>query len=131
MRNEPPKKNTNRIARVNSLIEHNIGLIIRPYIENEKGIVTVKKVETSRDMRWAKVWISIVDGNTGTILDILRRNMYDIQGELNQHMETKIIPRLSFHLDTTGVYAQHIYDIFKKIEHEREQTPGENNDGQE
>jgi ribosome-binding factor A len=120
MRNELPKKNTNRIAKVNSLIEHNMGMLIRPYIENEKGIITIKKVETSRDMRWVKVWISIVDGNAGTVLDILRRNIYDIQGELNHHMETKIIPRISFHLDTTGVYAQHINDIFKKIEDERQ-----------
>jgi ribosome-binding factor A len=129
MRNELPKKNTNRIPKVNSLIEHNMGMIIRPYLENQKGIITIKKVETSRDMRWVKVWISIVDGNAGSVLDILRRNIYDIQGELNHHMATKIIPRISFHLDTTGVYAQHINDIFKKIEDERqgsdEQPAGE------
>ena len=119
MRTKVPKKNTNRMEKVNSLLEHMLAQIIVPYIKDEEGITSIQKVETSRDLKWAKVWITIVDGKDGKIMSALRDNIYDIQGEVNQRMETKIVPRISFHLDTTGRYAQHINEIFKQIENER------------
>jgi ribosome-binding factor A len=119
MKPKVPKKNTNRMEKVNSLLEHMLAQIIIPYIKDEEGVTSIQKVETSRDLKWAKVWITIVAGKDGKIMSLLRDNIYDIQGEVNQRMETKIVPRISFHLDTTGRYAQHINEIFKQIEDER------------
>ncbi len=115
-----PLKKTNRVEKVNSLIEHLLGTILIPYVREQKGIVTVRKVDTSKDMRWAKVWITIVNDDDHKILQTLKNNIYDIQGELNRQIEMKMIPRVSFHLDTTARYADHINKIFKKIEDERE-----------
>ncbi len=115
-----PQKRTNRIEKINSLIQRLLGEILLPYFQNSKSIVTVSKVETSRDLRWAKIWITIVNGNDEHILDLLKKNLYDIQGELNRHIEVKIVPRISFHLDTSARYAEHISNIFQKIEKERE-----------
>ncbi|MDE2312002.1 MAG: 30S ribosome-binding factor RbfA [Patescibacteria group bacterium] len=114
------KKDTNRIAKVNSLIRHELGVILLEFLQGQKGITTITKVETSKDMKWAKVWISILGGDDDKILKFLELNIYDIQGELNQHFHTKIIPRISFHLDTSPRYAQHIDELIKKI-HEEEQ----------
>ncbi|MEK7075902.1 MAG: 30S ribosome-binding factor RbfA [Patescibacteria group bacterium] len=118
----PPKKKTNRIEKINSLIQRLLGVILLPYFKNSKSIVTISKVQTSRDMRWAKIWITIVNGNDKHILELLKKNLYDIQGELNRHVETKIVPRISFHLDTSARYAEHISNIFHEIEKEREET---------
>lgn len=125
MRGAVPKRNPNRIEKVNSLIQHLMGSILLPYFKSgQLGIVTVSKVETSRDMRWAKIWISVVGGENGsndeTVLNTLQNNLYDIQGELNREMEVKIVPRISFHLDTSGRYAAKINELFKKIEQEHE-----------
>lgn len=119
-----PLKKTNRVEKVNSLIEHLLGSILIPYVREQKGIITVRKVETSRDMRWAKVWITIVNDDDDKILKTLKNNIYDIQGELNRQIEMKIVPRISFHLDTTARYAEHINEIFKKIEDERKHESG-------
>ena len=124
MRNNAPKKNTNRVEKVNSLMEHLLGPIILPYTQSLGGITTIKKVQASRDLRWAKVWITIVNGNDGTIRKTRKDNIHDIQGELYQQMEMKIIPRISFHLDTTARYAQHIDEIFKQIHEEQGDTRG-------
>jgi ribosome-binding factor A len=139
------KKDTNRIAKVNSLIEHELGPVLLEYTKELKGLVTITKVDTSRDMKWAKVWISIFNGNPhpshqgGTpspldasgrgengltsfddkILKFLAKNIYDIQGEVNKHFHTKIIPRISFHLDTGPRYAQHISELIEKIHEEK------------
>ena len=134
---KPVKKDTNRIAKVNSLIQHELGPILHEFLDWQRGLVTITKVDTSKDMKWAKVWISIFPGvlpknpskkdvlNTPEVMDIkildfLKKNIYDIQGEVNKHFATKIIPRISFHLDTTPRYAQHIEELVKKIHGEEE-----------
>ena len=123
MRSAAPKKNTNRIEKVNSLIQHLLGSILLPYFKSGSGLVTITKVETSRDMRWAKVWVSVVGAEDETVMNTLQKNVYDIQGELNREIEVKIVPRISFHLDTSGRHAAHISDIFKQIESEHQQGP--------
>ena len=113
-----PKKDTNRIARVDSLIQHELGPILHELLYGQRGLVTITKVETSRDMKWAKIWISIFGGDDEKILAFLAKNIFDIQGALNKHFFTKIIPRISFHLDTSPRYAQHIEELVKKIHQE-------------
>ena len=115
----PIKKDTNRIAKVNSLIEHELGPVLREFLENEKGFVTITKVETSRDMKWARIWISILNGDDDKILAAIEKNIYYIQGEVNKGFATKIIPRLQFSLDTSPRYVENIDKLIRKI-HEEE-----------
>ena len=117
---KPIKKDTNRIAKVNSLIEHALGPVLHEFLDWQNGLITITKVETSRDMKWAKIWISIFNGDDEKILTYLTKNIYDLQGEVNKNFHTKIIPRISFHLDTTPRYAQHISEVIQKI-HKEEQ----------
>lgn len=114
------KKDTNRIAKVNSLIQHELGPVLLEYLDWQNGIVTISKVETSKDMKWAKVWISILNGDDDKILDFLSKNIYDVQGELNKHFHTKIIPRISFKLDTSPRYVEHIDELIRKVHGEEQ-----------
>lgn len=134
---EKKQKNPNRIAKVNATIQQALGPILLEFLSEEKGLVTISKVETSRDMKWCKVWISIFDGNPHPpldasgrgekgysaldqrILELLQKNIYHLQGELNKHFFSKIIPRLQFFLDTAPRYAQHIEEVIKKIHEEK------------
>jgi ribosome-binding factor A len=113
-----PIKNTNRIAKVNSLIEHELGPVLHEFLAGEKGLTTISKVETSRDMKWVKVWISIFGGDDKKILKYINENIYEIQGAMNKNFATKIIPRLQFFLDTSPRYAQHISELVEKIHEE-------------
>lgn len=117
------KKDSNRIAKINSLIKHELGPVLLEFLQGQEGLVTITKAETSKDMKWAKVWISIFNGNDDKLLKFLNRNIYDIQGELNKHFATKIIPRISFHLDTSPRYVEHIDEVIRKI-HEEESKSG-------
>jgi len=114
------RKNTNRIEKVNSLIQKLLGEIIHGYRDNLAGLVTISKVETSRDMKWTKVWISIVGGDDDKIFASLEKNLYHIQGELNRALTMKIVPRIQLALDTAPRYAQHINELIKKIHEEDE-----------
>ena len=111
---------TNRIARVNSLIQQIVGESILPLTQEWGALVTVSKVETSRDMKWVKVWVSIMGGDDEKILKLLHDNIYDIQGDLNHKLQTKVLPRIQFFLDTSPRYAQHIDELIEQIHHEDE-----------
>jgi len=115
-----PKKDTNRIAKVNSYIQQALGPILLEFLDPGDGLVTISKVEASRDLRWAKIWISIFGGNDQRILEYIKRNLYDIQGELNRKFSTKIVPRLQFFLDTSPRYAEHIDELVRKVHAETE-----------
>jgi len=112
------KKNTNRIERVNSLIQQIVGEQVHHYVEEGRGIVTVSKVEASRNLKWAKVWISIIGGDDNKIMKKLEHHLYDLQGELNRSLSMKIVPRLQLFLDTSPRYAQHINELIEEIHKE-------------
>jgi ribosome-binding factor A len=116
------RKNTNRIEKVNSLLQQAVGWILKEYLDPDAGLVTVTKVETSKDMRWAKIWISIIGGDDNVVLKTIERNMYDIQGELNRTMEIKMVPRLQFFLDTSPRYAEHISEVISHLHDDEENS---------
>lgn len=116
------KKDTNRIAKVNSFIQQALGPILLEFLNDSGGLVTISKVEASRDLRWAKIWISIFGGEDQKILDRINHNLYHIQGELNQKFSTKIVPRLQFFLDTSPRYVEHIDELVRRV-HEEAAAP--------
>lgn len=119
----PQGKSGNRTEKLNSLIQQIVGASLLEILYDTEGLVTVSRVETSGDARWAKVWISIVGGDDDKIFAIIKKNIYDIQGNLNNQLGMKMTPRLSFFLDTTPRYVQHIDELIKKI-HEEESDEG-------
>lgn len=114
MKNES-KKPSFRIKKIESLIQKDLGEVIKPFLEVQKGLVTISRVEVSPDMKWAKVHVSIFGGNDDLVLNLLEKNIYAIQGEINRRMPTKIVPRLTFKLDLDPRYAERINQVIKKI----------------
>lgn len=120
-----PKSNTNRIEKLNSLIQRLVGSSLPEFLDGQNGLVTVSRVDTSGDSRWAKVWISIVGGDDDKILAAINKNIYDIQGQLNRDMGMKMTPRIQFFLDTSPRYVQHIDELIKQIHDEEDEAPEE------
>lgn len=111
-------KNPNRIPKLNSLLQQLIGEAILPYVKTQNGLTTISQVQVSGDVKWAKVWISIVAGDDDQIFKILNDNIYDIQGVINNKLGMKMTPRIQFFLDTSPRYAQHINELIKKAHEE-------------
>lgn len=121
------QKPSHRIEKVNALLQQLVGEIIHTHVHIYKPIVTVSRVEASRDLKWAKVWISIVGAGDEKstdkiIMETLKKNLYDIQGEVNRRLEMKIVPRLQFFLDTAPRYVQHINELLEQIHEEHGDT---------
>ena len=111
---------TNRQERVNSLLIQYLGEIINREIEFPEGIfITIVKVETSSDMKHAKVWISVLpDKYRGAALSVLHKKKKIIQQNLNKKITMKFFPKIEFSVDTTEEYAAGIEALLDEIKKE-------------
>lgn len=109
---------SHRIDQINKLISRNLSSILPSYLEGFKqGLVTVVDVKTAPDLSAARVWISIFDSNNQEkMLKLLNRHIYSIQGELNQMVQLKKIPKINFVIDESAATVTRLTHL---IEQER------------
>ncbi|MGL4942777.1 MAG: 30S ribosome-binding factor RbfA [Thermoguttaceae bacterium] len=70
-----------------------------PRVKTDK--VTVTRVEVSGDMRYAKVYVSVMasDKNQATCLQGLQASRGFLQAKLAKRIDTRYTPQLTFYLD--------------------------------
>ena len=66
-----------------------------------RGLVTVTRVEVSPDLRFAKVYVSVLgdEGEQRSSLAGLRHGAGHLQSLLSEHMEFRLCPKLDCRLD--------------------------------
>lgn len=107
---------TTRTRKVSEVIRREAGdFLNRERFEGVTGLLTITAVETSPDLKHAKVYFSLVGQDENAVLKILRHHLYEIQGMLNRKLPMKIVPRISFFPDTSGEYAEHIRKLLEEI----------------
>lgn len=111
-----------RMLKVNELIKQTLSSLIHQEIELPLNtLITVIKVETARDLKNAKVWISIMPSNHApSILKILAKRAGHLQNLINEEISLKFTPKLKFIWDKTEDEAAGIEELFKQIEEERD-----------
>ena len=117
-----------RIRRVEDLLRDEIVQVIR----REMGdIVTphmsITKVEVSKDLSSAKVYISFLNSaeSESNIAKLTKAEGY-IRGILNRNIRMKRIPKLVFKRDETIAKAFRLEEIFESL-HKDEQSDPSNN----
>ena len=106
-----------RIAKINKLIKQQVAEIIAQELSLKPGVfITVSKVDTSRDIRYTRIFISIFpEKEIDYALKTLRKEVYFIQGKLNKKLFLKIVPRIEFSIDATESNADNIEKILNDI----------------
>ncbi len=106
-----------RIERVNQLIKEEIGKLILREIDFSKDImVTITGVETSSDLRQAKVMASVIPFlKAEKILRVLNSQIFNIQKLLNKKLNMKIVPKIRFELDKSGEKTSRVEQLLRKI----------------
>ncbi len=106
-----------RIAKINKLIKRDLAEILVRELNLKPGIfLSISKVDTSRDLRYTKVFISVFPYKEADYaLKTLSKEMYSIQGALNKKLSMKPLPRLKFELDSTEEEADKIEKILLKL----------------
>ena len=105
-----------RIQRVNQLIKQQISQLILREIDFGNILVTVTNVETSTDLRQAKIKISVMPTKKDElVLKTLERNIFHLQQILNKKLHMRIVPKIRFTIDQAEIKAQRIEEILGKI----------------
>jgi len=111
------KRPVERIKRVNVLIKETLSDIVKKEVKDPRiGLFSLTDVETSKDLKYAKVFVSVIgeDENRKHALDILNQMSRFLRHRLNDEIKLRTIPELTFHLDTSYDYYQKIDSLLKE-----------------
>lgn len=118
-----------RITRVNELLKREIASALFRLLalaeEVDTAAVTVTHVVTSRNLRHARVLISILghEDERGSIMEHIRDRRAEVQDWINRNVKLKYTPRLQFELDTSVAQGDHVLGILREIEDEHAIPP--------
>lgn len=107
---------TSRMRRVNEAMREVIAETITDDLdEPDLGFVTVTGVETSTDLRHAKVFVTVLEADLrDSSLEILQGSAAMLQSEINAQMRLKRTPTLRFIYDDTGEKAERVSRLLRR-----------------
>ncbi len=112
-----------RIQRVADEIKKLIGIIIQQELSGTSiGLATVIDVKLSKDLKYAKVYVSIMGDEKAQEkgIELLKNKTGFIKRELGKKLYIRYMPDLQFCLDNSLDYAMRIDDLIKKIHSDEE-----------
>jgi len=106
----------NRLTRVNQLLKKEIAEIMLKELNLEQGLTTLTRVECSKDLKKADVFISVIpEKEFKSALDYLNRQIYHIQKLLNKKLKMKNVPKIKFVKENLTTKAANIEKILKNL----------------
>lgn len=112
-----------RIDRLNSLLKEVIAEVVMREVRNPKvnTLVTIKKVEITRDLHHAKVYFSLMgsDSEKRSTLKALQSAAGFISTQAAKKVRIRYFPQLTFHLDETLDDEIRIHTLIEQIHDEQ------------
>lgn len=81
------------------------------------ALVSVSGVKVSPDLSVAKVYVSVFpSAKAEAVMELLNENVRTLRGELGNKVakQLRIVPELTFFLDSSLDYVEHIEELLKK-----------------
>ena len=110
---------SNKLARTNDDIQRVLAAKLREIKDPrvQQGMISVTRVETTGDLRYAKVWLSVLGMENEKEF---RRGLKSAAGwlrhELGQSLELRYTPELVFELDHSIEYGAHISQVIQSLD---------------
>ncbi|HUP19896.1 MAG TPA: 30S ribosome-binding factor RbfA [Gemmatimonadota bacterium] len=110
-------RRTRRTARVDELLRERVAEVVREIKDPRVGFVTVMDVQTSPDLRHARVFVSVLgdDEDKDETLAALRHASGWVQGRVAEEVSLKFLPRLDFVLDRTLEKAARLNELIEEM----------------
>ena len=107
---------SNRIGRINEEIKKELAALFRelkdPRISG--GFVTVTRVDTTGDLRYARVYVSALDKSTEPeLMRGLKSASGFLRREIGQRLQLRYTPELQFIADDSIAYGAHILELLR------------------
>jgi ribosome-binding factor A len=116
-----------RLQRVNQLIREEISHLIQRELKDPRlGFVTVTEVDVAKDLRTAKVYVSVLgsEAQWQSSLQALESARGFIRSWLLPRLRLRAVPHLTFHPDRSMAHAAHIQTVLEGLKSE-ERPPDE------
>jgi ribosome-binding factor A len=108
-----------RIGRINEEMKREISDIIRNDVKDPRvtAMVSVTRVDVTRDQKYAKVYVSIYGKNKSKeeTFEALKNSEGFIRREVGHRIKLRNTPEIIMKLDDTIEYGMHIDSILHKI----------------
>ena len=122
------RSSSHKMDRVNEELKREVSNIINYKLKNSKvtGMISITKVKTTPDLRYARVWISALNcKNKKDTLTGLKQSSGFIRSEIAKNINMRITPELVFEFDETMEYGEKIDNILKDIMKDVKNPEGE------
>jgi len=107
-----------RLERVNQLIREEISHLVQRELKDPRlGFVTVTEVDVAKDLRTAKVYVSVLGSETewrASLLALEHARGF-IRNWLAPRLRLRAIPHLTFHPDRSMAHAAHIQTVLEEL----------------
>ena len=110
---------TNRIGRINEEIQRELSAALRNLKDPrvQKTMVSVTRVETTSDLRYAKVYVSMLDKDASKeVLKGLKSSGGYLRHELASRLSLRYTPELVWVEDNSITYGARILDILSTLD---------------
>ena len=110
---------SNRIQKVNSLLEKEISKIILRDFYFSGSLVTLTRVDSFANLIEAKVYISVFpDKDIDKIVDTLNRGAYSVQQKINKLLKMRPVPKIKFVKDKELTKAGRVEELLATLKKE-------------
>ena len=104
--------------RIDEEFKKELSIIIDRNLKNPNitGMISVTKVKVSKDLHFAKVYVSLLNSKSKkNTLEGLKNSSGFIRSELARRINLRYTPELVFELDESLEYGDRIENILKEI----------------
>ena len=106
---------SNRIGHINEEIQRELASLI-PNVKDPRvsGLISVTAVDTTPDLRYAKIYISVLDkSDCAQVLKGLKSASGYLRRELGRALQLRYTPELTFVRDDSIDQGAHILDMLR------------------
>lgn len=110
---------SNRISRINEELQRELSALIRSLKDPrvQQSMVSVTKVEATGDLRYAKVYISVLDKDKAReVLKGLKSAGGFLRREIAGRLQLRYTPELVFVEDDSIAYGARMFDLLKSLD---------------
>ena len=124
---------SNRIGRINEEIQRELSDLLRnlkdPRVQNT--MISITRVETTPDLRWAKVYVSFLEADRAkeAIKGLQSAGGY-LRRELGRALQLRYTPELQFIGDDSILEGAHILEVLRDVER-RDEARGSSGETEE
>ena len=118
---------SNKLARTNDDIQRVLASRLRDVKDPrvQQGMISVTRVETTGDLRYAKVWLSVLGmENEKEFKRGLRSASGWLRRELGSALNLRYTPELVFELDHSIEYGAHISQVIESLDIRHDEESG-------